>query len=95
MGARGAQSSPRCAAAACRHRSGRAIARGMNKFSCTMVAGGEDFFYVTLVAETAKEARELAAAESKRGTPRDWNAAILERDVPGPARVLDSGSREA
>jgi len=67
----------------------------MIKFSCTMVAGGEDFFFVTLVAETARQARELAAAETKRGTPRDWNAAALEGEVDGPARVLASGSREA
>ncbi len=67
----------------------------MVKFSCTLVAGGEDFFYVTLIAETAKQAREMAAAEIKKGTPRDWNAAVLEREVPGPARVMDSGSREA
>jgi hypothetical protein len=67
----------------------------MNKFSCTLVAGGEDFFYVTLVAETAKQARDLAFAETKKGTPRDWNAAVLEREVEGPARVLDSGSHEA
>ena len=67
----------------------------MIKFSCTMVAGGEDFFFVTLVAETARQARELAAAETKRGTPRDWNAAVLEGEVEGPARVLASGAREA
>jgi hypothetical protein len=67
----------------------------MIKFSCTLVAGGEDFFYVTLIAETAKQARDLATAETKKGTPRDWNAAVLEREVDGPARVLDSGSREA
>ena len=67
----------------------------MMKFSCTFTGGGEDFFYATLVAETARQARELAAAEAKKGSPRDWTAAILERDVPGPARILDSGSREA
>jgi hypothetical protein len=67
----------------------------MMKFSCTFVAGGEDFFYVTLVAETATEARRMAAAETKQGMHRDWNAAILEREVEGPARILDSGAREA
>ena len=67
----------------------------MDKFTCTFISGGEDFYFVTLIAETSKQARELAAAESKRGTPRDWNAAVLERNVEGPARVLDSGSREA
>ncbi len=67
----------------------------MIKFGCTLVAGGEDFFYVTLIAETARQARDLAVAETKKGTPRDWNAAVLEREVDGPARVLNSGSREA
>ena len=67
----------------------------MNKFSCTMVGGGEDFFFVTLIAETSKQARELAAAETKKGSSRDWTASVLERDVDGPARVLASGSREA
>jgi hypothetical protein len=67
----------------------------MDKFTCTFISGGEDFYFVTLIAETSKQARELAAAETKRGTPRDWNAAVLERNVEGPARVLDSGSREA
>lgn len=67
----------------------------MNKFTCTFIEGGEDFYFVTLIAETSKQARELAAEETKKGTPRDWNAAVLERDVAGPARVLDSGAREA
>jgi hypothetical protein len=67
----------------------------MMKYTCTMIAGGEDFFFVTLVAETSRQARELAAAETKKGTARDWNAAVLERDVEGPARVISSGSREA
>jgi hypothetical protein len=67
----------------------------MQKFSCTLVGGGEDFFYVTLIAETRTEARKLAVAETKQGTPRDWTVAVLEDDVSGPARVLDSGTREA
>ena len=67
----------------------------MNKFTCTLIAGGEDFFYATLVAGTGEQARELAAGETGKGSPRDWTAAVLERDVPGPARVLDSGTREA
>lgn len=50
---------------------------------------------MTLIAETARQARDLAVAETKKGTPRDWNAAVLEREVDGPARVLNSGSREA
>ena len=67
----------------------------MDKFTCTFISGGEDFYFVTLIAETSKQARELAASQTNRGTPRDWNAAVLERNVEGPARVLDSGSREA
>ncbi|HLY45588.1 MAG TPA: hypothetical protein VKQ73_08405 [Stellaceae bacterium] len=67
----------------------------MMKFSCTMVGGGEDFQYVTLIAETPKQARELAAADTKKGSPRDWTAAVLERDVEGPARVISAGAREA
>ena len=67
----------------------------MMKFTCTLVAGGEDFFYVTLIAETPKQARDMAFAETKKGSPRDWNAAVLEREVDAPARILDSGSREA
>jgi hypothetical protein len=67
----------------------------MIKFSCTLVTGGEDFLYATVIAETARQARDLAAAETKKGSPRDWNAAVLEREVEGPARVLESGEREA
>ena len=67
----------------------------MQKFSCTLVGGGEDFYYVTLVAETRTEARKLAVAETQQGEPRDWTVSVLESDVEGPARVLDSGTREA
>jgi hypothetical protein len=67
----------------------------MTKFTCTLVTGGEDFLFVTLIAETAKQARELAAAATSKGAPRDWNAAVLEREVEGPARVLSSCAREA
>ena len=67
----------------------------MQKFSCTLVGGGEDFYYVTLIAETRTEARKLCVAETQQGTPRDWTVSVLEENVPGPARVLDSGTREA
>jgi hypothetical protein len=67
----------------------------MQKFSCTLVGGGEDFFYVTLIAESRTEARKLAVAETQQGTPRDWTVSVLEENVDGPARVLVSGTREA
>jgi hypothetical protein len=37
----------------------------------------------------------MAAAEAKKGAPGDWNTAILEREVSGPAAVIASGSRDA
>jgi len=67
----------------------------MQKFSCTLVGGGEDFFYVTLIAENRTEARKLAVSETQQGTPRDWTGSVLEDGVEGPARVLDAGTREA
>jgi hypothetical protein len=66
----------------------------MTKFGCTMVSGS-DIFYATVIAEDAKQARELAAAETRKGRPREWNIAVLEADVPGPARFLGSGSQDA
>ena len=66
----------------------------MTKFSCTMVIG-EDIFYATLVAEDAKQAREMAAAETKRGRPREWSARVLETEVAGPARFIATGEQEA
>jgi hypothetical protein len=66
----------------------------MIKFSCTMVSGS-DIFYATLIAEDAKQAKEMAAAETKRGRPREWSAAVLEADVAGPARFLGTGAQEA
>ena len=67
----------------------------MQKFTCSLVSGGEDFFFVTLIAETRTEARKLAVAETQQGEPRDWTVSVLEDNVDGPARVLDSGTREA
>jgi len=66
----------------------------MMKFSCTM-SSGSDIFYATVIAENAQQAREMAAAETKKGRPREWNVAVLEPGVPGPARFLGSGSQEA
>jgi len=66
----------------------------MMKFSCTMVSGS-DIFYATLIAEDAKQAREMAAAETKKGRPREWSARILEEEVAGPARFLGTGAQEA
>jgi hypothetical protein len=64
------------------------------KFSCTMVSGS-DIFYATVIAEDVKQAREMAASETKKGRPREWSAAVLEPDVPGPARFLGTGAQDA
>jgi hypothetical protein len=64
------------------------------KFSCTMVSGS-DIFYATLIAEDVKQAREMAASETKKGRPREWSVAVLESDVPGPARFLGTGAQDA
>jgi hypothetical protein len=64
------------------------------KFSCSMVSGS-DIFYATLIAEDSKQAKEMAAAETKKGRPREWNVAVLEAEVAGPARFLGSGAQDA
>jgi hypothetical protein len=66
----------------------------MTKFGCTMTVSS-DIFFCTLIAEDAKQAREMAAAETKQGRPREWSARVLESDVAGPARFLGSGNQEA
>jgi hypothetical protein len=66
----------------------------MNKYGCTMVSGA-DIFYATVVAEDPKQAREMAATETKKGRPRDWGTAVLQSDVEGPARFLGSGAQDA
>lgn len=66
----------------------------MTKFSCSMVSGS-DIFYATVIAEDAKQAKEMAAAETKKGRPREWSVAVLEPDVGGPARFLGSGAQDA
>ena len=66
----------------------------MTRFGCTMTVGG-DIFYATVIAEDAKQARELAAAETKKGRPREWSTAVLEAEVAGPARFLGAGAQDA
>jgi hypothetical protein len=66
----------------------------MNKFSCNMISG-EEIFYATLIAEDARQAKEMAATETKKGRAREWNVAVIEIDVPGPARFLGTGVQEA
>ena len=72
----------------------------MNKFSCTRSLG-EEIYYATLIAEDAQQARVMAIEETNKkwsrsgGRPREWNVAVLEEGVDGPARVLDCGYREA
>ena len=56
---------------------------------------GSDIFYATLIAEDTKQAKEMAAAETKKGRPREWSVAILESDVAGPARFLGTGAQDA
>ena len=66
----------------------------MIKYSCSMISGS-DIFYATLIAEDAKQAKEMAAAETKKGRPREWSVAILQSDVAGPARFLGTGAQDA
>jgi hypothetical protein len=66
----------------------------MTRFGCTMTAGG-DIFYATVIAEDSKQAREMVAAETKKGRPREWSVAVLEAEVAGPARFLGSGAQDA
>ena len=66
----------------------------MTRFGCTMTSGG-DIFYATVIAEDAKQAREMVAAETKKGRPREWSVAVLEPEVAGPARFLGSGAQDA
>ena len=66
----------------------------MIKYSCTMMSGS-DIFYATVIAEDSKQAREMAAAETKKGRPREWSVAVLESEVAGPARFLGSGAQDA
>jgi hypothetical protein len=71
----------------------------MTKFSCTMSLG-EDLYYATLIAEDEQQAREMAVAEASKkwakaaGRPRNWNVAVLESGVSGPAQILDCGHRD-
>jgi hypothetical protein len=66
----------------------------MTKYGCTMISGAE-IFYATVVAEDVKQAREMAAAETRKGRPREWSIAVLEADVAGPVRFLGTGAQEA
>jgi hypothetical protein len=70
----------------------------MIKYTCTMMGIG-DIYYVTLIAENEQQAKEMAMAETQRtgyaGRPRNWSAGVLDGNVEGPARILDSGNREA
>jgi hypothetical protein len=70
----------------------------MTKFSCTM-SSGSFFYYVSLIAENPQQAREMALAEATEklqvtgSRPREWSAVVVEADVAGPGRILDSGRR--
>jgi hypothetical protein len=64
----------------------------MIKFSCSMISGS-DIFYATLVVEDSKQAKEMAAAETKKAgqgsgmspywrgklpVPPDFSASVLK-----------------
>ena len=66
----------------------------MIRYICTM-SSSSDIFRATVIAETPQQARELVAAETKKGRLREWNVQVLEPDIPGPARFLGSGAQEA
>ena len=66
----------------------------MTKYGCTMTIGA-DIFYATVIAEDPRQAREMAAAETKQGRWREWSVAVLEAEVAGPARFLGSGAQDA
>lgn len=72
----------------------------MKKFSCTMPSGSY-FYFATVIADDPQQAREMAFAEANSkypgtgGRARSWSAAVLEADVPGPARTLDCNRRDA
>ena len=71
----------------------------MTKFSCTM-SSGSLLHYATIIAENAREAREMAVAETNKqlagrgGRWREWSTAVLEAEVEGPARTLECGHRD-
>ena len=70
----------------------------MTKYTCTMMGIG-DIYYATLIAENEQQAKDMAMAETQAkgsgGRTRNWSVRVLETDVEGPARILDSGNREA
>jgi hypothetical protein len=71
----------------------------MNKYTCTRMSIS-DIYYVTLIAESDNQAKEMSVAECQnRGygdsRPRNWSVRVLEADVEGPAQIIDCGHREA
>lgn len=66
----------------------------MNKYNCTYNSGS--FLYrVSCIAEDERAAKDMAFDAADRqwrgyvGKSEKWNAALVERSVYGPARVLD------
>jgi hypothetical protein len=63
------------------------------------MSSGSFFYYVSLVAETPQQARDMALAEATEklqvtgSRSREWSATVVEADVAGPSRILDSGRR--
>lgn len=72
----------------------------MTKYSSTMTSGSY-LYYTTLIADTEQQAREMAVIETNKrwsgygGRPRDWNVAVVESGVSGPARMLECSYRSA
>jgi len=71
----------------------------MIKYGCTMSVGS-DIFFATLIAEDAKQAREMAAAETKQGRPRNgasryWTRTSPARPVPRPRKTKRHRSAHA
>ena len=67
----------------------------MTKYRCTQTYRGT-VYYVTLLADTEQQAREMATVESKQkgyslygGSA--WNVSVVEARASGPARVLECG----
>ena len=66
----------------------------MTKYGCSMISGA-DIYYATVIADDVKQAREMAAAETKKGRPREWAISVLQTDVEGPPRFLGAGMQDA
>ena len=66
----------------------------MRKYRCTL-SSGSYLYYVTVVAASEQQAKEMAAVEADKkwrgyGLGRaGWNVALVESSASGPARILE------